>query len=552
MKLKLIFSMMIALLLSLGCGASDSGVLPLTDADRMPSIKASVTGGTPSFSTPVIFVHGIDSIGGDTFYNIMEKFEAYGYPASMLSMPLLPRIGIGELNVNYAWYTAVSSYNYNADHWLGDASHWHGYYYNEQELMNHIANVMQVTNSSKVDLVGHSNGTCVIRKMLARHKTYFSDKVRKVVFISGFADVSAADGLDNIASDLNAVSPIADLPLEDSSNTKIEYYALSSESDANADNMDVLLGTPENENPAPFDGTGRFWLMDDENNEDGLEETNWNIVGQDHMGVTTCDETINKVFEWLTGVAPGDLPTLSTVTIGGRIVQSGSVDSYEEFGNAVEAYEQKLAPSAEVSINYYDPATGAETGTWSNPVDLVDGRYTISNVSTAQYVKMKVQAVGIDPGNVATNIYFFANKITQNNNALDFNAPVWNTSYVKKGYVSIRIACRYSYLSYYGYAERPNDQFSGEIKSGAETVTLGNTCLNRLAPMYYPSIYLKNFGYSTIFTGGNEYKFSSTNYGSNNVTVTSDLQNTGSKTKIIINGEDRFNHIENFIVYLYR
>lgn len=521
MKKGFMFSLICVVLLAFGCTMDNSSGMIGDNAGIMNA--ATATGGAPSFSTPVVFVHGIESIGGDTFYNMYEKFASYGFPEGMMAMPLLPRIKIGSLNINYAWYTLVSTYNYKE-------SHWNANYINADVLKSEIDQLLSTTGATQVDLVGHSNGSCVIRKLLARYAKPGDDlygKIRKIVFISGFADVSGASNLDNIGSDMNYTMPFESLP------RNIEYYAISSESDANADNMESILGNPDNSNPAPFDGTGRYWPMDD---SDDFCETNVNFTGIDHHQLVTCSQTIAQVFSWLTGADPGTPSTPSSITIGGKVVLAGGT----------YAYQQDVVISGTVTVTYYDPATGQETGAAGSTSISTTGRYSIGNISTSQYIKMTITANG------GTNVYFFANKITQNSNAIDFNAPEELTSYTSAGYVSVRVLCRYSYLSYYGYAERPKDEFAGKVEAnGYTTKTIGNSCLTRLSPSIYNSIYLKNFGFTNTLYD-NEYKFGSTTYGSNDVFVTADLQNTGVKTKIKINGADRNNNIDNFIVYLYR
>ena len=511
----------IVLFVVLGCQVNDEPGMNGTDIGRQ-KLRHSVTeGAVASFNTPVIFVHGIASIGGDTFYNMYEKFASYGFPENRMCIPLLPRINVGSLNSNYAWYTAVSVGAYNSSHWQANNIN--------ADTLKETIDQMAPGPDAKVDLVGHSNGTAVILKLLAKYPSY-SVKIRKIVFVSGFADVSAANGFDNIVSDLHHVMPFDDLP------ANIEYYALSSESDANIDSTEGVYGRPSNSNPDPFDDTIRFWHMD---SGDDINETNYNITGMDHQRILTCDESINQVFEWLTGAAPVIQPVPATVTIGGRIVLAGIVNGYSQQG----------ASSGTVTLKYYDPATGLETGPAGSSSISSAGRYSIPGVSTSGYLKMTVQANG------GKNVYFFANRINHNSNALDFDAPVPVTSNNANGRISVRIMCRYSYLSYSSYNERSRDLYSGKIEAtGCTTKNQSSSCITRTAPSSYLSINLRNYGTTGTATG-NIYNFDpylANNYKSKSVYVTSDLQDTGVKIKVCINGADRMNNIENHIVYLYR
>lgn len=469
----------------------------------------------PDFSTPVIFVHGIESIGGDTFYNMHEKFALYGFPAGMMSIPLMPRIKAGMFDADYAWYTLFSAARY-------DASHWQGNFINADALRDAISRAAPHPGEV-VDLVGHSNGTAVILKLLAKYPGY-SSRIRKVVFISGFADVSGADGFDNIVTDLHNCMPFDRLP------RNIRYYALSSGADANMDYTDLAYGKPSGGNPPPFDNTIRFWRMDGGN---GIIVKNRDIPGMDHQEILTCDESVSQVFEWITGTAPPVPGTASRVTIGGRII-------------IVKGCTQRGAGEGSVSLEYYDPSTGLETGSAGSSAISREGGYSISSVSTGSYLKMTVNANG------GTGVYFFADRIMSSSRALDFYAPEPVTSDNEDGNVSVSVMCRYSYLGPAGYSQADQGLYSGSIAAGGCTVMAqDSTGLGGLMLSVYLSLNLKNYG----ITAGNNYNFDYLHlnkYASKDVYVTSELHGRGFKNIIRINGSDRINNIENHVVYLYR
>lgn len=483
------------------------------------SLSAGVDSQWPDLNTPVIFVHGLSATGGDSFYNMYEKFCLYGFPESRMAIPLLPRINAGAFNGNYAWYTPVSPLSYSAAHWTAN--------YINADSLKEVIDLLAPGPRSKVNLVGHSNGTAVILKLLAKYPVY-SGKIKKIVFISGFADLSGADGLDNIVSDLNSCMPFSDLPPD------IEYYAISSESDANINLSETIYGRPSKNNLEPFGNTIRYWPMDE---SDRIVETNFNVTGMDHQAILTSEKTIRQVFTWLTGVSPRVEVEPALITAGGRIV-------------AASGYSQQGVASGSVKLEYYDPLTGSVTGLAGECAISSGGRYSISGVSTSRYLKMTVRA------NADVNVYFFAERIKYNNSALDFNAPERIASDNLNGMVSVQVICRYSYLSSTVYKKRRSDSFSGRVRAeGCSEVILDSSCIPMSVPSSYLSINLANFGSTDTTTGtGNSFNFDPdalNSYASKNVYFTADLQNMGVKTTVMINGADRSNNIRNHIVYLY-
>lgn len=499
--------MLLMLLLYNGCSGNQGD-----------GLSAGVNPG-PDFTTPVIFVHGLTGIGGDTFYNMYEKFAAFGFPESKMAILLLPRIGAGAFDDNYAWYTPVSPFSYSSSHWKGN-------YVNADALREEIDRLAP-DPGSKVNLVGHSNGSAVILKLLVRHPAY-ALKINKIVFISGFADVSGADGRDNIISDLQNCMPFKSLPVN------ISYYAISSESDANINLVETVYGRPSNDNPGPLGDTIRYWRMDD---TDSISETNLNIPGMDHQGIITCDRTARQVYEWLTGAAPGVPVAASTITVGGRIA-------------AASGYSQHAVASGSVKLEYYDPANGSVTGSAGECAISSDGRYSFSGVSTDKHLKMTVAANG------GTCVYFFSDRIVFNSGALDFDAPGPLAENNSDGMVSVNIMCRYSFLSSEVYGKRRADSFSGMVRAeGCSDVFLDSSCIPMSAPASCLSVNINNYGATDTTTGtGNTFNFDpdlKNDYASKNMFIAADLQNTGAKTVIRINGADRKNNIKNYIVYLY-
>ena len=503
----------------------------------------------PVKATPIIFVHGLGDTGG-AFYYLWEKFAAQGFPVNKMSAILLPRVSTSidpnGGNTKYGWYTMLSSKPYNRENWLAAGNTVH----NKEALKNDIDRLIKVTGAGKVDLVGHSNGTFIIRELLM--DPVYAAKVRKAVFISGLADVSGSHDVNIPPRYYQDIS--SNLP------ATVEYYAISSEGEL--DFSGSIWGTPNNNLPFPYKNRMTYF-----NTNPGYipSATNHNVPLMDHRRINANDETFSTIYQWLIGKVPKQNPTKpSAANIGGRIVL------IEDPGPDITVkYKQAgLKTGGTVKVYYYDPNTGAETEmAGSSIIDTNIGSYLIEKLDPSKYLKIVISANG------ATSVYFLADKIQYHNLALDFLAPEVLPSDNEKGKVSIDITSLYSFLSRDAYTvtdadtgkqyTRPADTYSGNIMApGCVDFHQTSDAICCGDPRAYSFVRLQNFGSSNVaiptnastWFGGNVWRFDEnnpTNYDGKIITITHNLNGVGDK-KAQISGDDRQANISNYILYLYR
>jgi pimeloyl-ACP methyl ester carboxylesterase len=326
--------------------------------------------------TPIIFIHLSGGyMGGQTLY---EYFVGSGFPAAKLYAAILPRVRNGSSGQSTATKQQYGSYGTYTDAY--DRTVWTGAGNtadNVPYLKNFIDNVLTQTGAAKVDLIAHSNGTAVLRLLL--QDAAYAAKIRKAVFVSGFADVNGTSGTtytDWIYNYLNDVS--LNLP------SGIDYYALAGTADsyrnevwtkpAYVSGIDMLLKT------ADVPGA-----------------TNIELTGYDHFMMMTGLIPVQQIYTWLTGKAAGALTAKSVVTIGGTLVDTMTND-----------WQQTVVSGATVNIDYYDITTGAITQTnVCSTTTATDGKWSCSGLDATKNFKLSCTYSG-----KKINVYL-ADKITQ-------------------------------------------------------------------------------------------------------------------------------------------
>ncbi len=471
--------------------------------------------------TPVIFIHGLDGGPGLTYYNMYANFAAQGFPEVRMNAMLVPRIGVAFFGdpTDYAWpYTDTSS-PYDPNLW----NHTGNVIYNLPALINAIQDMLKNTGASQVDLVGHSNGTALIRLLLT-NPTYaaVASKVRKVVFISGYANVSGSYNLNTINYFLKSVAGDEKLP------KNIKYYALSSDSDSN-------INSP---NPKEYDTQyGPVWAFSTAVLP-SANVTNKLFVGLDHANVHNDQNAIATVYQWLSGSTFKSLSWPRYVNIGGMIVNRG-----------LAPYKQVPQSCGLVVVKYYDPQTGRESGFAGFSFINSQGKYSVSSVDSTKYIKIIVYA------NDATGVWFLGDNIRFNNNALDLVAPQPIIRFNWDGDVSIEVRTYYEFLSRIGYLNKSANSFSGKIITpGFNDIILGNAVLPGGLPSVWQSSVLLNYGITTVDMSLNTYTFGyniNGAYNSKDIQLVSNLNNKGNIT-IMVNGADRSQNISDNLLYLYK
>ncbi len=469
---------------------------------------------TNDSETPIVFIHGLLAYPGFSFYHMAEKFIAYGLDKNKLHFLLLPRIGFNSKE--HAWHSLFSFAKYNKDNWAncGNSKH------NTFALKNMIDKITQKKEVNKVNLIAHSNGTAIIREVLMDPK--YAQKIKKVFFISGFADVSGATGKNIITSYLNDITPNHKLP------DHVEYFAISSESDANLDATDQYYGAPKNKNKNknPFQNSIRFFPQNIGNN--------FNIPGLDHTMVTTDIKAINKIFYLITGIKNPVTKYEKIISLSGRIIDKS------------KKFLQKAEKNATVTMEYYDIKTGKVLVKVGTKKVNEDGYYYFETIKPQQYLKITVKNKN------GQNIFFLTKKIKNSNPILDFSAPKKLEVNNEKGKVKLIIVSRYEFFNKSKYKNIPSNEFWGKVTvNGFKPMYINNDILPENKPFRYVLLHLQNYGFSinNIFNFSEdiiEYQM----FKNKDVYIESKL-NDGKKITVKINTNDRWKNINNHLVYLY-
>jgi pimeloyl-ACP methyl ester carboxylesterase len=332
---------------------------------------------TADSSTPIIFIHLSGGyMGGQTLY---EYFVGAGFPTAKLYAAILPRVRSGSSGQSTATRQQYGSYGtytdaYDRTVWTGDGNT----VYNIPYLKTFIDSVLTQTGAAKVDLIAHSNGTAVLRLLL--QDAAYAAKVRKAVFVSGFADVNGTaigtthkDWIYNYLNDVALTLPGG-----------INYYALSGTADSYRN--EVWL------QPAFVSGIDMLLKT-----ADVPGATNYELTGYDHFMMMTRPIPVQQIYTWLTGKVAGTLTAKSVVTIGGTLVDTITSD-----------WQQTVVSGATVNVDYYDITTGGITQTnVCSTTTATDGKWSCSGLDATKNFKLSCSYSG-----KKINVYL-ADKITQ-------------------------------------------------------------------------------------------------------------------------------------------
>ena len=410
-------------------------MLLISACSSSSSSSTENTSATADTYTPVIVVHG--SGGGMSNYsNVYSYFSGMGFPEERLFKTILPRIGMGNnaqdevTRQKYAAYLPHAGDSYDRSEYVDAGST----AYNVPYLKGFIDNVLTQTGAAKVDLICHSNGTAVTRLFL-QDATYAA-KVRKVIFVGGFADVNGDDGTDPTYGSNSYLIYLRDVTLTLPSG--IDYYAVDGTADSDRNLWKsgfYLVGIDTLFKTADVPGA-----------------VNYDLTGYDHWMSMAKDAPVQQMYEWLTGNTASALSPKTTVAIAGTLVDTNL--------NGTDNWQQVAIAGATVVVGYYDITTGAvtQTSVCSTTTDA-NGIWACAGLDASKYFRVSYTVSG------KTLRYYYADKITQNKKFLDnaFNVSTTNTGLNGYFWVGVRSHAEIFYNQ--AYYSKPATTLTGWISN---------------------------------------------------------------------------------------
>ncbi len=483
---------------------------------------------------PILFVHGIG--GTSTFHTIIEGFSGMLFSNSELKDVLLPKVGWAgnfclDENPQYCATGWPTGYSKEAWDQTGMAMS------NVEKLKEAIDELIAERGSEKIDIMAHSNGSAVTRLLLTYKYPEYAEKIRKVIFFSGYADVSGCTEGNNVCRYLNDVTN--NLP------ENIEYHAISSESDSMMDYVSIDYGNDI-----------RFF----KNNEG----QNHNIVGQGHLMITTSKQAFETAYNIITGKQATCPIRKSKVQIAGFVKKYSDYFDYGSYG--VYSTSQELVSGAKIKIEYFNPETGETIKTVQEELITDDnGRWGPIKVSSKKNLKITVTS----SDETASKVMFFAQKITQNNLNLFTEEPTVNPDLANAsaGSVFVFNVSMGQYFNRSAYKSMLPTTLDGNIKvtnnTGQEVANI-NLDESKTMPVYAPTAspltWVNYIGFTNlhgvIYTdyGAGVYGFGPSLYPDNTITYESTLdydKANASKTTIQFNGDDLSEKKTIWVYYLY-
>ncbi len=482
---------------------------------------------------PIMFVHGIGGVS--TFQTIREGFNSRGYSKEYLKQAFLPKIGVQGAffqDSNPSDYSNYGPFNIALWDTTGNTVS------NVNALKEQIENLLLDTGANKIDIIAHSNGTTVTRLLLAHKYPEIAEKIRKVVFISGYADVSGCTEGSTVCRYLNATT--SNMP------EKIDYHAISSDSDAIYDDVQARdAGGNET----------RFFKE-----EIG---TNHKLIGHDHLMAATSFKAFKAAYKAITGKCAFLKAKKSKVKIAGFVkIATNYVPNIYNPQQYV-ATKQIFYSNAKVKIEYYDDKTGKVIKTITeNPlITDVNGQWGPIKVSSKN--KLKITITKADDS--ASTVYFFAQKIKQNNYNLEFSAPT--ASVYPAGSMMILNASFAEYYNRQAYENVSATNLDATIQylntdgSIAKTIELDEThSINQYSPETRPLFWSTHTAFTNLHQniltdyGQSFYGFDTLLTEAMDVLFTAKMTNADGKelsNTIRINSNDLSQNRLNYLFYLY-
>lgn len=495
-------------------------------------IISCVKGGKPKFFSkklPVVFVHGIGGVG--TFNTIREGFSANGYPTKKLIQVFMPKIGYTGVNCLDSNPLSCPGYypDYYRTYWdlTGNAVS------NVEALKAKIDEAVSLSHTGKIDLIAHSNGTAVVRLLIAHKYKEYAQKIRKVVFISGYADVSGCTTGTSLCRYLNDVT--ATLP------ENIKYYSVSSDSDAIFDSVQNTEGTDV-----------RYFA-------EGIGK-NYKLIGMDHLMVATSRKSFKTIYKAITGRCPLLYGYRLLVKIGGYIRER---TDYYTYSVGTFPTRQIKVSDAKLKIEYYSPQTGEIIKLVKDNITTdADGNWGPIIVRADRNLKITVT----NPDNTAKEVYYFAQKIKSHNLYVEFESPSALTTAVPNGSIFVCNASMAQYFNRHAYENIMATSFDGTlfIKNNDQILQTTELDETHTVPQYAattPPLYWITHNCFTNFHtnfltdyGQDQYGFGGGFFPDKTVVFTAKMDpdlSTGKTTTIKFNTKDFSQNIMSMVYYLY-
>ncbi len=393
--------------------------------------------------TPVIFIHGT---GGWHFsYTSLAGLSGQGYPDSYINAVWLPAISTkGKYCIDEAGTDCpADDASYSSARWAQVGN----YTLNTAALKTKVDAVLTATGSSKIDLIGHSNGSEVIRMFLGQNTTYIN-KVRKVIAVSG-AKVNNA--IPSICPDTSTFKYVNEITPNWPSGP--EYHAISSDSDAVFDWITQIYCTG---------GGTRYFASS--------VGSNHKLTGMDHIMISAHEDTFETIYKILTGKDAGVPKTNSTVTIAG-FVKERNTNYTRQTGTG----------NVNIKIEYFNPTTGeTEAGIVGTDTTSNDGLWGPITVSTSKNLKI-TYTLGL-----LTKVYYIADKITQNFHFLEVEKPKSDLTttypYLSDGNYRLLLWHNGQYFNRDVYENIPVTSITGNMEVNSPSTTVNFTA--EMVPQY--------------------------------------------------------------------
>jgi hypothetical protein len=432
----------------------------------------------PTTNIPIVFVGDLGGVGMNSM-KLYEYFSGMGFPEDNLFYAVLPRISSGSAaqsestRQKYAQYTPAAGEAYDQTKWdaAGNTA------YNVPYLKSFIDSVLTQTGALSVDIVCHSNGTFVVRKLL--QNPLYAAKVRKAVFVSGYADVNGTDGITNTNWSYNYLNHTAiSLP------AGIQYYAIAGTADgyrqgvwknpAYAFNIDMLFKT------ADVPGA-----------------VNYDLTGYDHSMTISKDDPVQKIYGWLTGNTAAVLTPKATVAIGGVLTDTNH--------NGTDNWQQVVIAGAIVTVDYYDITTGSVTqfNACSTTTDA-NGNWSCSNLDANKYFRVSYTVSG------KTLRIYYADRITQNSKFNNSSYNVLSTLAGSNGEINVFVMSAAESFYKNAYYSKPATTLTGWISNDGGITKIvfdSSKTVTASSPLVTGTYITNREGLNTNFLTSSTYNF---------------------------------------------